>query len=278
MAITIIGGRPFCPPARCRSSPPSNQLAARTDREEADATATVLDESERPAHRPSHGAGARPGSAARRRTQHDDPGLRIAHRKGGGTAHGARADGSRETGCIFAPRANQSTIGHQTVVRPTGQLVDLFTLFQGSGQNRPGSGLAMMHENHGARARRGGRPHRRRPGPARERNLATSRSDARRAQAVLLLDAGGSDRQCAALPQSQRDKYLARPGKHAHGHGESRPRRSEQESAEPRHRGRTARWLDVWRPARSPLRAWMFARRAGEVSRRYGRAARRDGP
>jgi hypothetical protein len=45
---------------------------------------------------------------------------------------------------IFAPRALQSTIGHQIVVRPTGELVDLFTLFQGSGTNRPGSSLAMM--------------------------------------------------------------------------------------------------------------------------------------
>ena len=45
---------------------------------------------------------------------------------------------------IFAPRALRSTIGHQIVVRPTGELVDLFTLFQGSGNNRPGSSLAMM--------------------------------------------------------------------------------------------------------------------------------------
>jgi hypothetical protein len=30
------------------------------------------------------------------------------------------------------------------VVRPTGELIDLFTLFQGSGNNRPGSSLAMM--------------------------------------------------------------------------------------------------------------------------------------
>jgi BNR repeat-like domain len=45
---------------------------------------------------------------------------------------------------IFAPRKLQSTIGHQIVVRPTGELIDLFTLFQGSGQNRPGSSLAMM--------------------------------------------------------------------------------------------------------------------------------------
>jgi hypothetical protein len=55
---------------------------------------------------------------------------------GGATWEPARA--------IFAPRKLQSTIGHQIVVRPTGELVDLFTLFQGSGQNRPGSSLAMM--------------------------------------------------------------------------------------------------------------------------------------
>jgi hypothetical protein len=45
---------------------------------------------------------------------------------------------------IFAPQKLQATIGHQIVVRPTGELVDLFTLFQGSGKNRPGSSLAMM--------------------------------------------------------------------------------------------------------------------------------------
>jgi len=45
---------------------------------------------------------------------------------------------------IFAPRELKSTIGHQIVVRPTGELVDLFTMFQGSGKNRPGSSLAMM--------------------------------------------------------------------------------------------------------------------------------------
>ena len=45
---------------------------------------------------------------------------------------------------IFAPQKLQSTIGHQIVVRPTGELVDLFTLFQGSGNNRPGTSLAMM--------------------------------------------------------------------------------------------------------------------------------------
>ena len=55
---------------------------------------------------------------------------------GGATWEPARA--------IFAPRKLQSTIGHQIVVRPTGELVDLFTLFQGSGTNRPGSSLAMM--------------------------------------------------------------------------------------------------------------------------------------
>lgn len=45
---------------------------------------------------------------------------------------------------IFSPLKNQATIGHQIVVRPTGELIDLFTLFQGSGANRPGSNLAMM--------------------------------------------------------------------------------------------------------------------------------------
>jgi hypothetical protein len=45
---------------------------------------------------------------------------------------------------IFAPRQLQSTIGHQIVVRPSGELIDLFTLFQGSGNNAPGSSLAMM--------------------------------------------------------------------------------------------------------------------------------------
>jgi BNR repeat-like domain len=55
---------------------------------------------------------------------------------GGATWEPARA--------IFAPRKLQSTIGHQIVVRPTGELVDLFTLFQGSGNNQPGSSLAMM--------------------------------------------------------------------------------------------------------------------------------------
>jgi len=51
---------------------------------------------------------------------------------------------------IFAPVKNQSTIGHQIVVLPTGELIDLFTLFQGSGNNRPGSSLAMMRStDHG---------------------------------------------------------------------------------------------------------------------------------
>jgi BNR repeat-like domain len=45
---------------------------------------------------------------------------------------------------IFAPRKLQGTIGHQIVVRPSGELIDLFTLIQGSGNNRPGSSLAMM--------------------------------------------------------------------------------------------------------------------------------------
>jgi hypothetical protein len=55
---------------------------------------------------------------------------------GGATWEPARA--------IFAPRKLQSTIGHQIVVRPTGELIDLFTLFQGSGNNPPGASLAMM--------------------------------------------------------------------------------------------------------------------------------------
>jgi hypothetical protein len=45
---------------------------------------------------------------------------------------------------IFQPRELKSTIGHQIVVRPSGELIDLFTLFQGSGNNAPGSSLAMM--------------------------------------------------------------------------------------------------------------------------------------
>jgi hypothetical protein len=47
---------------------------------------------------------------------------------------------------IFEPQDLQSTIGHQIVVRPRpgGELIDLFTLFQGSGMNQPGSSLAMM--------------------------------------------------------------------------------------------------------------------------------------
>lgn len=52
---------------------------------------------------------------------------------------------------IFHPRKNQSTIGHQIVVLPTGELIDLFTLFQGSGNNPPGASLAMMRStDHGA--------------------------------------------------------------------------------------------------------------------------------
>jgi BNR repeat-like domain len=52
---------------------------------------------------------------------------------------------------IFDPKKLQATIGHQIVVRPTGELIDLFTLFQGSGNNRPGSSLAMMRStDHGA--------------------------------------------------------------------------------------------------------------------------------
>jgi BNR repeat-like domain len=52
---------------------------------------------------------------------------------------------------IFAPLDLRSTIGHQIVVRPSGELIDLFTLFRGSGNNRPGSSLAMMRStDHGA--------------------------------------------------------------------------------------------------------------------------------
>jgi BNR repeat-like domain len=62
---------------------------------------------------------------------------------GGRTWEAARA--------IFQPQDLQATIGHQIVVRPTGQLIDLFTLFQGSGNNQPGSSLAMMRSSdHGA--------------------------------------------------------------------------------------------------------------------------------
>jgi hypothetical protein len=62
---------------------------------------------------------------------------------GGATWEPARA--------IFVPQELKSTIGHQIVVRPTGELIDLFTLFQGSGNNRPGSSLAMMRStDHGA--------------------------------------------------------------------------------------------------------------------------------
>src|SRR6266508_1281311 len=45
---------------------------------------------------------------------------------------------------IFAPLKLQATIGHQIVVRPSGELIDLFTLFQGSGNNPPSASLAMM--------------------------------------------------------------------------------------------------------------------------------------
>src|SRR4029453_1968203 len=45
---------------------------------------------------------------------------------------------------IFAPQKLQATIGHQIVVRPTGELIDLFTLFQGSGNTPPSPSLAMM--------------------------------------------------------------------------------------------------------------------------------------
>lgn len=45
---------------------------------------------------------------------------------------------------IFAPLKNQSTIGHQIVVQPDGDLFDFFTFFQGSGNNAPGASLAYI--------------------------------------------------------------------------------------------------------------------------------------
>ena len=67
-------------------------------------------------------------------------------------------DGGGETWepdrAIFEPWSLQATIGHQIVVEPEsegGTLVDLFTHFRGSGNNRPGASLAMMRsDNHGA--------------------------------------------------------------------------------------------------------------------------------
>jgi hypothetical protein len=61
-------------------------------------------------------------------------------------------DGGRtwDTRAIFVPQELKATIGHQIVVEPRGvaehkgDLIDLFTLFQGSGMNQPGSSLAMM--------------------------------------------------------------------------------------------------------------------------------------
>jgi hypothetical protein len=52
---------------------------------------------------------------------------------------------------IFEPKKNQSTIGHQIVVQPDGDLFDFFTLFQGSGNNAPGASLAYIKStDHGA--------------------------------------------------------------------------------------------------------------------------------
>jgi hypothetical protein len=45
---------------------------------------------------------------------------------------------------IFAPRENKFAIGNQIVVLPNGTLVDLFTLFQGSGTNSPGVFQALI--------------------------------------------------------------------------------------------------------------------------------------
>jgi hypothetical protein len=52
---------------------------------------------------------------------------------------------------IDMPQKLIGTIGHQIVVEPTGELIDLFTMIQGSGKNQPGSSLAMMRStDHGA--------------------------------------------------------------------------------------------------------------------------------
>ncbi len=52
---------------------------------------------------------------------------------------------------IFEPKKNQSTIGHQIVVQPDGDLFDFFTFFQGSGNNAPGASLAYVTStDHGA--------------------------------------------------------------------------------------------------------------------------------
>jgi BNR repeat-like domain len=62
---------------------------------------------------------------------------------GGDTWEPARA--------IFEPLKNQSTIGHQIVVQPDGDLFDFFTFFQGSGNNAPGASLAYVTStDHGA--------------------------------------------------------------------------------------------------------------------------------
>ena len=55
---------------------------------------------------------------------------------GGATWEPARA--------VFAPRANEFSIGHQIVVLSDGTLVDGFTLFKGSGRNFKGQEIAVM--------------------------------------------------------------------------------------------------------------------------------------
>jgi hypothetical protein len=52
---------------------------------------------------------------------------------------------------IFAPRANQFSIGHQIVVLSDGTLLDSFMLFHGSGSNKKGQEVAVMiSKDHGA--------------------------------------------------------------------------------------------------------------------------------
>jgi hypothetical protein len=52
---------------------------------------------------------------------------------------------------IFAPRANQFSIGHQIVVLSDGTLLDSFMLFHGSGANKKGQEVAvMLSHDHGA--------------------------------------------------------------------------------------------------------------------------------
>ncbi|MGH3337639.1 MAG: sialidase family protein, partial [Propionibacteriaceae bacterium] len=56
-----------------------------------------------------------------------------------------------EPRAIFAPRANQFSIGHQIVVLSDGTLLDSFMLFHGSGSNKKGQEVAVMiSKDHGA--------------------------------------------------------------------------------------------------------------------------------